>query len=369
MSNSAVTLPLVRRQVFVVAFFLVLLFLLYQTGKLLAPFVTAFVWAAIIALITYPLYGGLRRLLRGRANLAAALMTLAALVVIVVPSVMLLAALTSQAVKLGQALVAFVQSGGWAELREYLQASALGRVLEHPLFTTLDIRDVLIKGLRKLSSSTALELGRLLRDVLVVGLNILIMLFALFFFYRDGEDYYRGVMEVLPFAENQKQSIAERLRLTFSAIVNGIFLVAVLQGIMTGLGFVIFGVPYAIAWGFLAILLALLPIGGAAAVWISGVVWLYFQGENIAAIGLAVWGTLLVSLPDNFLKPMLIGNRAKLPTFFLFIGLLGGLMAYGFLGLLFGPLTVALLATFIQIFHEEYGERRLSREPLGQADM
>jgi len=345
----------VRRQVFVAAFFLVLGFLLYQAVRLLAPFASALVWAAIIALITYPGYRWLRGLLGGRSTLAATLMTLAALVVFVVPSVILLAKLAVQAVELGQAVVEFVQSGGWLRLRERLQDSALGQALGNPALASLDLQDLVASALRSISAATARELGGLLRDALALGISMVIMLFSLFFFYRDGEQYYTGLMEILPFPEDQKRSIAERLHLTFSAIVNGILLVALLQGIMTGIGFAIFAVPYAVAWGFLAVILALLPVIGAAGVWIPGVIWLYFQDATVPALGLAIWGVLLVSLPDNFLKPLLIGGRAKLPVFFLFIGLLGGLATYGFLGLLFGPLIVTLLATFIQIYQEEYG--------------
>jgi predicted PurR-regulated permease PerM len=161
-------------------------------------------------------------------------------------------------------------------------------------------------------------------------------------------------MDILPFPQAQKVSIAERLRLTFSAIVNGVFLVALLQGVMTGIGFALFGVPYSVAWGSVAFVLALLPMIGAAGVWIPAVAWLYFHGETGAAVGLAVWSALLVSLPDNFLRPLLIGSRAQLPVFFLFLGLLGGIAVYGFLGILFGPLIVTALATFLQIYRAEY---------------
>jgi predicted PurR-regulated permease PerM len=342
------------RQVFVAAFFVVLLFLLYQTGTLLAPFMTALVWAGITALVTYPLYRGLRRLLGGRSGLAATLMTLAALVVIVIPTVLMLMALAAQLIDLGHATLDFVQSGRWTELQRRLQASPVGHALASPLLSGLDLRAMVTQGIRNITASAAAQLGGLLRNAIAFALNLVIMLFSLFFLYRDGEDYYRGLMDVLPFPQAQKVSIAERLRLTFSAIVNGVFLVALLQGVMTGIGFALFGVPYSVAWGSVAFVLALLPMIGAAGVWIPAVAWLYFHGETGAAVGLAVWSALLVSLPDNFLRPLLIGSRAQLPVFFLFLGLLGGIAVYGFLGILFGPLIVTALATFLQIYRAEY---------------
>jgi predicted PurR-regulated permease PerM len=342
------------RQLVVAAFFVVLLFLLYQAGALLAPFVTALAWAGIAALITHPLYRKLRGLLGGRSSLAATLMTLAALVVIVIPTVLILTVLAAQVVDLGHAALDFVQSGRWTELQGRLQASPLGRAFASPLLAGLDLRAMITQGIRDMTASVAAQLGGLLRDALVFVVNLVIVLFSLFFLYRDGEDYYRDVMDILPFPYAQKVSIAERLRITFSAIVNGVFLVALLQGAMTGIGLALFGVPYAVAWGSVSFVLALLPIVGAPGVWIPAAAWLYFHGETGAAAGLAVWSALLVSLPDNFLKPMLIGGRTKLPTFFLFLGLLGGLAVYGFLGILFGPLIVTALATFLQIYRAEY---------------
>jgi predicted PurR-regulated permease PerM len=161
---------------------------------------------------------------------------------------------------------------------------------------------------------------------------------------------------LLPFTPEQKKSIARKFQDTFTAVINGVFLIALGQGIMTGIGFAVFSVPFPVFWGFLAAVLALLPIGGAALVWIPGALFVFLTGSTLKGVLLAVWGTVLVSLPDNFLKPMIIGKKAKLPTFFLFLGILGGLQVYGFLGILFGPLVVTLLTAFIQIYREEYGE-------------
>ena len=116
----------------------------------------------------------------------------------------------------------------------------------------------------------------------------------------------------------------------------------------------------------LAAVLALLPVGGAALVWLPGALYLFITDATVRGVLLATWGTFLVSLPDNFIKPLLIGKRAKLPTFFLFLGILGGLQVYGFLGILFGPLIVTLLTAFVQIYREEFsGDKNgIVNEPL-----
>jgi predicted PurR-regulated permease PerM len=180
------------------------------------------------------------------------------------------------------------------------------------------------------------------------------MLFSLFVFFLRGEEYYRAAMDLLPFTHEQKQSVARKLYDTFAAVINGVFLIALLQGFLTGIGFALFGVPLAVLWGFVAAVLALLPVGGAALVWVPGVIFLFAQDATGKAALLLIWGLAVVSLVDNILKPLLIGRKAKIPMFILFLALLGGLQVYGALGLLFGPLVVTLLMTFIQIYRDEY---------------
>jgi predicted PurR-regulated permease PerM len=347
---------LTRTQIFTIAFFAVFLFLLYQVIRLLSPFSGSLLWAGVIALALYPLYLRIVVLLGGRAGLAALTMTVVTLLIIVGPAIGLLTVLVSQTVELYAWASEAVKSG--AALEFWNRASSLisDKILALPFVADLDIRGVFMKGLSQLSSSLASRVGLVLRNTLLLVVNIFIMLIALFFFFRNGNQYYDTVMDLIPFRKEQKLSIAGKLRDTFTAVINGVFLIAVGQGIMTGLGFALFSVPFPVFWGFLAAVLALLPFGGASLVWIPGAAYLLMTGSTMHGVLLAVWGTLLVSLPDNFVRPLLIGKKAKLPTFFLFLGILGGLQIYGFLGILFGPLVVTLVTAFVQIYREEFAE-------------
>jgi predicted PurR-regulated permease PerM len=353
--NNKQTQPfLTRSHIFTIVFFAIFLFLLYQMGRLLAPFSAALIWAGIIALALNPLYRRAVTLLRGKKGLAAASMTLGTLVVVIGPAVALLMALVSQSIDLYQGAAESIKSGAAIELWNSLSAVVSEKLLTLPFLADLDIKGMVIGGLSQFSSGLASQVGAVLRNTLLLVVNILIMLIALFFFFRNGEDYYRTALDLLPFTPEQKKSIARKFQDTFTAVINGVFLIALGQGIMTGIGFAVFSVPFPVFWGFLAAVLALLPIGGAALVWIPGALFVFLTGSTLKGVLLAVWGTVLVSLPDNFLKPMIIGKKAKLPTFFLFLGILGGLQVYGFLGILFGPLVVTLLTAFIQIYREEY---------------
>ena len=348
---------LTRSHLFAAIFFAIFIFLLYQMAGLLAPFSTSLLWAAIIALALAPLYQRVVLLVKGRTGLAAGMMTFGALLVVVFPAVILLVVLVAQAADMYQWASGLVQSGRLAEAWGRLASPMIDRILQHPLLQGIDVKGFAIKGLGEVSSGLAAQLGGVLKNTMLFTFNLLIMLLSLFFLFRDGERWYASVTRLLPFTQDQQQAIARRFQDTFSAVVNGVFLVALLQGVMTGIGLALFGVPFPVLWGFLAAILALLPIGGAALIWVPAAVYLYLTGSAVSSILLAVWGVVLVSLPDNFLKPLLIGRKAKIPTFLLFIGILGGLQVYGFLGIFAGPLVVTLLTAFVQIYREEFVEK------------
>lgn len=357
--NNQQTPPFITRShIFAVAFFALFLFLLFQMARLLAPFSAALLWAAILALALQPVYRRVLSLLRGRSGLAAAAMTLITVLLVIGPAIALLAVLTSQAVDLYQWASEGIKSGAFTDAWSKMTAYFSERILTHPLLAGVDAKGMLAKSVSQFSAGLASQVGNALKDTVLLAVNLAIMLVTLFFFFRSGMAYYERAMDLLPFTSDQKTSIARKFHDTFTAVINGVFLIALFQGIMTGIGFALFRVPFAVFWGFLAALLALLPIGGAALVWIPGALYLFLIGATTQAALLAVWGLVLVSLPDNFLKPLLIGKKAKLPTFFLFLGILGGLKVYGFLGILFGPLIVTLLTAFIQIYREEYTENQ-----------
>lgn len=348
---------LTKAHIFAATFFVVFLFLLYQMVRMIEPFTSALLWAGLIALIFHPLYRRLLGLVKGRANLAAAVMTLGTFLLVIGPMTTLFGALAAQAGELYQSASDFVQTGGAARLLETLKTSALGRVLYRPELVDFDLKGMIIKGLGQLSSSMAGQVGGVIKNTVMLAVNFVIMLFSLFFFFRNGEEYYTKLVKVLPFTAKQKRSIANRVRDTFSAVINGMFLIALFQGLMTGVGLALFGVPFAVLWGVVTAFCALLPVGGSALVWLPAALYLFFTGSTLNAVLLVVWGVVAVSLPDNFIRPLLIGRKANIPTFFLFIGILGGLSVYGPFGILFGPIVVTLVTVFVQLYQEEYARR------------
>lgn len=357
MNDQPRTPLLTRAHIFAAVFFALFIFLLVQAARLLVPFLSALLWAGIVTLALHPLYRRLLGLVRGRASLASGVMTLVTAVLIIGPAVAALTALASQSVGLYHWATGLIQSGRLADVWSRIAESPLGSLLSLPAFEDLDIHGFVVENLGEISSGVAAQVGGLLKNTLLLAVNLIIMIVALFFFFRDGERHSEEVVSLLPFTAAQKEGMARRFKDTFDAVIAGLFFIALLQGLLTGVGFALFGVPFPVLWGFLAAFLALLPVGGTALVWIPGALYLVLTGATVKGVLLAAWGLVLVSLPDNLLKPLIIGRKARIPTFFLFLAILGGIKAYGFLGILFGPVVVTLLTAVVQIYREEFANK------------
>lgn len=338
------------------AFFIVFLFLLYQMLRLLAPFGSPLLLAVTLAIALHPIYNRLVNCLKGREKLSSFIMTFFVVLLIIGPAITLFGILSTQAIDVYQEIMAGIQSNKLPEAWIETIDRFTNRIAEYPVLSSVDVKGFILKSLGSISSGLAAQFGTLLKNTLILALDLMVMLIALFFFFLNGEKYYRFFIDMLPFSSEHKKAVSEKVHDTFIAVINGVFLIALVQGVLTGTGFAMFGLPVPVFWGSLAAIAALFPIGGAALVWVPGVVFLYLKGSVMRSILFFFWGLVFVTLPDNFAKPVLIGRKAKIPAFFLFISILGGLNAYGVFGILLGPIVVTMLTAFIQIYREEYAD-------------
>jgi predicted PurR-regulated permease PerM len=357
-----------REQLFAVFFFAAFLFLLYQLYLFLSAFFTPLVWAAILALTFYPLTARLTDLFRGNRGLAALVLVLTVTVVAIFPSVMLSSLLVREATAAFKAVQDAVQQGRVPQLLADLRASRVGVLWNAaaPFFDQLsiDISDVVLRATNFLSDQIVGQATNLARNVLVTLFDFFLMLVALFFFFRDGERMASRVRELLPMEPVYKDAIFERLYTTTTAVVQSMIITAVTQGVLAGLGYwAIAGLSFSVFLGFLTGLASFLPLAGPAFVWSGTAIYLALTGYVGRAVGLVLWGSLVVSTVDNFIKPLVIGGRAKLPTFLLLFALLGGLKVYGFLGVFLGPVILAILFSFLEIYRVEYHEPPLTIVP------
>jgi predicted PurR-regulated permease PerM len=191
-----------------------------------------------------------------------------------------------------------------------------------------------------------------------------IMLFTLFFAFRDGAKLIASSEELLPMAASDRQRLILRLQQTILAVVQGLTFTAALQGLLVGLGLWVIGVPFAVLLGTAAFFLAFLPIGGASLVWIPTTIGLFISGDWVRGTIFGVYSMLVVSSVDNLVRPIVIGSQAQLSTPVLFFGILGGLQAYGFVGLFFGPAILATFSVLTGMYRERFlGERAVVLAP------
>jgi predicted PurR-regulated permease PerM len=354
---------LARGQLFAFFFFAVFLFLLYQLYLLLVPFLGAIVWAAILALLFYPLYARVLRSVGGRASLAASIMTLLVTTTIVGPTVSLSSVVTRQAIGLYQQTSEAVRSGRLRESVERLRASRLGRLADRvgQLGLELDY-GAIVQRVADVISANATAFAR---NVAAFLFNLAVMLFTLFFFLRDGERMYRGLNALIPMDPVHKDQIFLRLYETLSAVVRGMLTTALAQGVLTGVGLTLLGMPFAAFLGVLAGVCSLIPFAGAALVWIPCTLYFAATGDVVRALVLLAYGGLVISMVDNVLRPLLIGGRTSLHTLFLFFGILGGVQVYGVLGLFLGPVLLAIVVAFVTIYREQYAAPEAAAPPAG----
>lgn len=344
-----------REQLFAAFFFSLLLFLLYQFYRIVSPFIAPLTWAALLALMFYPVQSALTSMLRGREGLSAFILTTAVIGVVMVPTILIVTLLANETVELYEHAAAMLQNGelpGLVErLRLWIPASV--RDLVRPYVADLDLRAVGLSGANAVSSVVATQLASTAKNLAAFVINFFLTTFALFFFFRDGPRMLRAFRDVLPMEPEHKTLLLDRLNETLSAVVQGTLVTAVAQGTLSGFGYWVLGVPFAVLLGCLTGLLALLPFG-TPLVWGSVAAFLALSGAYGSAVLMIVWGVLVVGTIDNVLRPLIIGGKTSIPTVLLFFGILGGLQAYGLLGVFLAPTIIAILTAFARVYKARY---------------
>ena len=347
-----------RRQLFAVCFFAVLLVLLYQIGVIFKPFLLPVLWAAILAHVTCPLHVRLTALLKGRETVSAGLLTLGIMALVVVPVVFLALLFIQEAGSAYDAVHAWVQSGGVKRLPALLAslpfAGRLQEVIARYVTSSGDLESFLLQSSKALSGFVMEQLTGFAKNVFLLGANFLVVIVTLFFFFKDGKRLLAGLYRIIPLEDAHKEKIFSRLDLTITAVVKGMVITAIVQGLLAGLAYAVLDVPVPVFLMALTILLAPLPFGGTVLIWGPVTAYLFWTGPIWKGIAMLAWGAGAVTTVDNVLRPMLIGQGAKLPVLFIFFSILGGLGAYGLIGLFLGPILLAILLTTIQIYREEY---------------
>lgn len=320
--------------------------------RIIEPFLGPLLWAIFFAFLLRPTHIRLTHKLRNRADHSALLLTLAALLALAGPLAALGGAFIYQASDLLQYLQGFLNNQAHDDLQQltqHPQLQGLWRWLHETLgISTVQLRDWAGEATHSLLQLLANLSGQLFLGALGTVAGLCLTVFLMFFFIRDGASMLRGTRDLIPMPADKRNALFVHLAAVTRAVVFGTGLTALIQGALVGIAFLIVELPSPLVFGVLAALLALLPFAGTALIWLPAVVILAVQDRWIAAVFMLVWGALLVSMIDNFLKPLLISGRAEVATLTVFIGVLGGVSAFGAIGLFMGPVVLALAVALIQ---------------------
>lgn len=326
--------------------------LLYQ---ILEPFFGPLAWAIFLGFLLQPLQARLTRGLRGRASISAFALTVLVVLLFLGPLTALAIAFARQAADLAGKLQLWIEQNQARNLSDLGHLPVIGPALdwldENLQVSTTHVQAWMVEGSKKLFDQLATLGGTAFLGAVGTVLAFTVMLFLLFFFIRDGRAIARLGASLVPLPQERREDLAQRLASVTLAVVRGTVLTALIQGFLLGIGFAVVGLPAPVVFGVLAAILSVVPFGGTALVWAPAVVMLLMQGRYVSSGVLLAFG-VVVSTVDNFLKPLLISDRTELPTLAVFIGVLGGLVAFGVIGLFLGPVVIALALALVSFARE-----------------
>lgn len=310
--------------------------------QMLFPFLTALALAAITVIICYPMYRFiLRYLTRQNRSIAALLATLIVFCAVVTPVSLISSLLVNEFVSFyhsiessGQLPIDSMLSGVEASLQTYLPDFELN----------------LSEQIKQSASWFAGNLGSIFAGTLSVVVTFLIAMLGSFYLFRDGERLVAWLVSVSPLKDAEDKIILERIARSIRSVATGTVLVAILQGVLAGVGFAIFGIPRPIMWGTIGALGALLPGLGTITIMVPGIFYLLYLGQFTAAIGLMVWAGVCIVVVDNFISPYLMSRGNNLHPFVVLLAVLGGISLFGPIGFIIGPVMISLFLVLLELY-------------------
>jgi predicted PurR-regulated permease PerM len=337
------------------ALVLLLGYLLYMVVR---PFFVPLAWAAVLVIFFYPLQAELQA--RYGRTRAAALSTAIMTLVIIMPALMVMSAFLNEAGRAFEVVRDAVTgySGSWTGVFDYVE-----RFLPEAL--VVDVPELLTKAAQEAGAWLAGQVGAFVQITARFVFNLVVAIFAAFFLFRDADHVMRIVRDLLPMDPGVRERLIRQTGEVVTAAVVSSFIVASVQGLLGGVTFWVLDITAPVFWGVVMALFCLIPLG-AWVVWLPAAIWLMATGHVARGVILVGVGAGLVSAVDNFLRPMLLSGQTRLNGLLMFIGLLGGVTAFGVLGIMLGPVVVATAVGLMEAYAED-AERDVivSSKPLG----
>ena len=324
-----------------------LLITLVLVGFLFYPFLGSLALAVVLAALVAPFYSKVHLHIKNE-SLAALFVTFIVTLAIILPAIGIFFLLLDEVRTLTQQLT----TQSLTQLPSILLILQEKLVEVLPVLGSINISELLLSSFQKFGQN----LGSIITSTTGLIFRFFIALIALFYFIKDGKRFLQEIVMLSPLEDSEDDAIVQKLNTVAHSLIRGTLVVATIQGLLTGLGFLIFGVPNPVLWGSLAAVSALVPTLGTGIILLPAIIYLFATGSVAAGIGLTAWGILVVGLLDNVLGPRLIGGRSKIHPLFVLLSVLGGLAMFGISGFLLGPLLLGFLVALSEIYKVKINE-------------
>lgn len=309
------------------------------------PYVNGLVFALILGIIFWPLHEKVLAWCKNKASLAALISVIVVILAIVAP----FAFITSQAAREVGAVYEEMTSS------QTLNKISLVHNLEKNLSNYFGVTEINFESVAQSGANwIAKNVGAIFSSATQLIINLLIGVIALYYVFKEG-DYLRSLsVRLSPLSDKYDQMIIDKIGAAVHSVIRGAIIIAIIQGILTGLGLFLFGVPNYTLWGSIAALSSLIPNVGTALVVVPAIVYLFAIGKMSMAIGLLLWGFIAVGLIDNFLGPQFMKKGLVVNPLLILLSILGGITSFGPLGFVLGPLIISVFVVLIDIYKTEF---------------
>lgn len=321
------------------------------------PFLTPIILGATTAVVAYPLYRRLCKIFtkgKDRSNLAALATAVFVLILVLAPMFFLVGNVYSEIQSLYATLT---DEGSRSEI--IIQLNALSQSLSDALFGVFPAYSFdslnITEYLKRILEWAFSNLDKIFGGLAIVAGYSFVFLLSLFYFLRDGAVFKKHFVSWSPLLDAHDEYVTGTLKRAILSIFVGALSVSVIQGVLTGIGFTIFGIPAPSIWGSIAAVASLVPGLGTSLVVVPGIIYLVVTGQYLYGIGLAIWGVFAVGLVDNFLGPHLLKRGIDVHPFLILISVLGGIATFGAIGFVLGPLVLALLFALLELYKTSFG--------------
>ena len=319
---------------------------LYLCWLMLRPFVAVLAWAVVLVIVFYPVHTHLSQRIK-RRSLCALLSTFLVIVAVMLPLILLTVAVTNELAGAVRTLPSHMD-----QLSD--PNSAIGRAslwIQQRLGVEAGgFQAFLVEQLRNYGSAIVGRSVGIMGNVLSAIVKTFFVIITMYYLFRDGDKIVAALPGALPFGVEQSEALLARIRQVISASVYGVVTIALLQGLLGGLAFWILGVPSALLWAVVLAFICMIPLAGSFFVWGPAALYLILTNHMTKGILLVIWGAVVISSIDNLLRPKLMKDRARLHELLVFFAVLGGMSMFGLLGIVLGPVVLAITLGLLDTF-------------------